>query len=140
MYADDVVILSTSKQGLQNCVNKLEKVTAESEMSVNIKKTKVLVFNKAGRIKNIEIEFKEQHRECVQQYTYLGVVFAASGSFSAAKKTNSIIKVLKPCLNYGNPFQPTYLALKRFYIFVTTQSHCRQRAPIENAWSTSGIF
>jgi hypothetical protein len=54
MYADDVVILSTSKQGLQNCVNKLETFTAESEMSVNIKKTKVLVFNKAGRIKNIE--------------------------------------------------------------------------------------
>jgi hypothetical protein len=98
MYADDVVILSTSKQGLQNCVNKLGKFTAESEMSVNIKKTKVLVFNKAGRIKNIEIKFKEQNIECVQQYTYLGVVFAASGSFSAAKKTNSIIKVLKPCL------------------------------------------
>jgi hypothetical protein len=51
-------------------------------MSVNIKKTKVLVFNKAGRIKNIEIKFKEQNIECVQQYTYLGVVFAASGSFS----------------------------------------------------------
>ena len=26
MYADDVVLLSTSKQGLQNCVNKLEKI------------------------------------------------------------------------------------------------------------------
>lgn len=86
MYADDVVLLSTSKQGLQNCVNKLEKFTAESEMSVNIKKTKVLVFSKAGRIKNIEIKLKEQNIECVQQYTYLGVVFAASGSFSAAKK------------------------------------------------------
>jgi hypothetical protein len=98
MYADDDVNLSTSKQGLQNCVNKLGKFTAESEMSVNIKKTKVLVFNKAGRIKNIEIKFKEQNIECVQQYTYLGVVFAASGSFSAATKTNSIIKVLKPCL------------------------------------------
>jgi hypothetical protein len=40
MYADDVVILSTSKQGLQNCVNKLGKFTAESKMSVNIKKDK----------------------------------------------------------------------------------------------------
>ena len=99
MHADDVVLLSTSKQGLQNCVNKLEKFTTESEMSVNIKKTKVLVFNKAGRIKNIEIKFKEQNIACVQQYTYLGVVFAASGSFSAAKKTNSIIKVLNPCFN-----------------------------------------
>ena len=40
MYADDVVLLSTSNKGLQNCVNKLEKFTAESEMSVNIKKDK----------------------------------------------------------------------------------------------------
>jgi hypothetical protein len=31
MYADNVVLLSTSKQGLQNCVNKLEIFTAESE-------------------------------------------------------------------------------------------------------------
>jgi hypothetical protein len=59
-------------------------------MSVNIKKTKVLVFNKAGRIRNIEIKFKEQNIECVQQYIYLGVVFAASGSFSAAKKQNFV--------------------------------------------------
>ena len=62
MYADDVVLLSTSKQGLQNSK-------------------------------------KEQNIECVQQYTYVGVVFAASGSFSAAKKNNSIIKVLNPCFN-----------------------------------------
>ena len=99
MYADDVVLLSTSKQGLQNCVNKLEKFTAESEMSVIIKKTKALVFNKGGRIKNIEIKFKEQNIECVQQYTYLGVVVAASGTVSQLQKNNSIIKVLKPCLN-----------------------------------------
>jgi nitrite reductase/ring-hydroxylating ferredoxin subunit len=67
-------------------LHQLETFTAESEMSVNIKKTKVLVFNKAGRIKNIEIKFKEQNIACVQQYTYIGVVFAASGSFAAAKK------------------------------------------------------
>ena len=59
MYANDV-LLSTSKQGLQNCVNKSEKFTAESEMSVNIQNTK------AGRTKNIEIKFKEQKIECVQ--------------------------------------------------------------------------
>jgi hypothetical protein len=58
-------------------------------MSVNIKKTKVLVFNKAGRIKNIEIKFKEQNIECVQQYTYLGVVFARTTSSAYIRMFNA---------------------------------------------------
>jgi hypothetical protein len=68
-----IIDISLNKVGLINC-------------PLVIKKTKVLVFNKAGRIKNIEIKFKEQNIACVQQYTFLGVVFAASGSSSAAKK------------------------------------------------------
>ena len=38
MYADDVVLLSSSKSGLQNCINKLEQFTNDSKMSVNLKK------------------------------------------------------------------------------------------------------
>ncbi|XP_071177865.1 uncharacterized protein [Mytilus edulis] len=41
------------------------------KMTVNIKKTKVLVFNKSGRLKNIKISLGNQTLECVQNYTYL---------------------------------------------------------------------
>lgn len=44
MYADDVVLLSTSEQGLQNCVNKLHKFTKDWNMTVNIKKDKSAYF------------------------------------------------------------------------------------------------
>ena len=55
-------------------------------MTVNTKKTKVLVFNKSGRLKNIKISLDNQYLDCVQHYTYLGVNFSASGSFLSAKK------------------------------------------------------
>ena len=40
MYADDMVIFSTSPEGLQNKLNSLEKYCADRGMKVNIKKTK----------------------------------------------------------------------------------------------------
>jgi hypothetical protein len=49
MYADDIVIFSTSPEGLQNKLNSLEKYCADWGMKVNIKKTKIIIFNKAGR-------------------------------------------------------------------------------------------
>ena len=85
MYADDVVLLSESQSGLQNCVSKLEQFSNDWHLNVNMKKTKVLVFNKAGHLKRINILFKDCPLECVNQYTYLGVVFSASGTYKKAQ-------------------------------------------------------
>ena len=85
MYADDVILLSTSEKGLQNCVNKLEKFSKDWKMTVNLKKTKVLVFNKAGRKKDLKIKFDNNLIENVKQYKYLGIIFTSSGTFSSAK-------------------------------------------------------
>ena len=53
IYADDVVILSTSKTGLQEKLNKLEKICSDWCLQVNINKTKVVVFNESGK-KNLK--------------------------------------------------------------------------------------
>ncbi len=81
MYADDVVIFSTSAEGLQDRLRKLEKFCGDWCMKVNIKKTKILIFNKAGRKINEKFIFQDKEIECVQNYRYLGVHFTASGSF-----------------------------------------------------------
>ena len=39
LYADDVVLLSTSENGLQNCVNKLASFAKDWKMQINLKKT-----------------------------------------------------------------------------------------------------
>jgi hypothetical protein len=45
----DVILLSTSPEGLQQKTNILEQYCNDWCLSLNISKTKSLVFNKAGR-------------------------------------------------------------------------------------------
>ena len=85
MYRDDVVLLSTTEKGIQSCVDKLSNFAKDWKMTINTNKTKMLVFNKGGRLKNINIKYNNSSIECVQKYTYLGVVFIASGSFTTSK-------------------------------------------------------
>ena len=44
MYADDIVILSESANGLQNCIDKLEYFCKKWNLSVNLNKTNVLIL------------------------------------------------------------------------------------------------
>ena len=50
MYADDIVLLSTTAAGLQEKLNKLRNLCHDWCLEVNVTKTKVLIFNKAGRL------------------------------------------------------------------------------------------
>ena len=109
MYADDVVILSTSKTGLQEKLNKLEKFCSDWCLQVNINKTKVVVFNKSGKISKEEFFFEENKLENVHSYRYLGLQFSASGSFTLAranlynKGLKAYFKLVKDILS----FQPS---------------------------------
>jgi hypothetical protein len=50
MYADDTVLISESTAGLQNMLDSLSVYCNEWDHKVNIKKTKVVVFRKGGKI------------------------------------------------------------------------------------------
>ena len=50
LYADDIVLISNSAEGLQRAMNKLGNFCQVWNLTVNISKTKVIVFNKSGRI------------------------------------------------------------------------------------------
>ena len=57
LYADDLVILSRSKIGLQNCLNTLSFYCSTWMLSINPKKTnKVMIFQKRAK-KCIESNF-----------------------------------------------------------------------------------
>jgi len=49
LYADDLVLFSTTENGLQNCLNKLSAYCDKNCLTVNLKKTKILVFCKNGK-------------------------------------------------------------------------------------------
>ena len=50
MYADDLVLLSESEKGLQNSLDKLKAYSKKWNLTVNLKKSQVIVFNKAGHL------------------------------------------------------------------------------------------
>ena len=46
LYADDLIILSKSKFGLQKCLDKLHSWSKKWLMEVNLKKTQIMIFEK----------------------------------------------------------------------------------------------
>ena len=86
LFADDVVILSKTESGLQRSLNLIETYCKKWCLELNVDKTKVLIFNKSGKLIKRDFVFGNNTIECVQTYKYLGILFSASGTFSYAKK------------------------------------------------------
>ena len=82
LYADDVILLSKSPEGLQSKIDMLHQYCQNWCLTVNTNKTKVLIFNKAGKYISHDFIFNNVKLECVNKYKYLGIHFCASGSFS----------------------------------------------------------
>ena len=45
LYADDLAMISTSKQGLTTCLSKLEMYCQKWQLEVNTKKSEIILFN-----------------------------------------------------------------------------------------------
>ena len=85
MYADDLVLLSHSAKGLQNCLDSLEAFCKEWGLRINLQKTKVIIFNKTGqKIKKHRFHINGEEIEITDSYCYLGVLFTISGKFRLA--------------------------------------------------------
>ena len=81
LFADDLAILALTKEGLQEKINVVDIFCKKWGLAVNVKKTKILVFNKAGAtIKKHKFYLNNNEIESVKQYTYLGFTFTTSGS------------------------------------------------------------
>ena len=86
LYADDLVLFSDTKQGLQTQLNTLYSYCNDWCIEININKTKVVIFNKNGRLLVDDFNIGSNKIECVKYYKYLGLVFSNNGKFNEAKK------------------------------------------------------
>ena len=84
-YADDIVLLSSSSEGLQKRLDGLRTFCNDWCLDVNVCKTKILIFNKTGKLLKDEFSFDNAPLECIQHYSYLGVYFSARGNFNFAQ-------------------------------------------------------
>ena len=82
MYADDIVLLSTSSEGLQQRLDGVYRFCKDWCLDLNVSKTKILIFNKAGRLLKENLCFGDEYLECLRHYRYLGVYFSASGIYN----------------------------------------------------------
>ena len=82
LYADDLLLLSTSSKGLQNCIDKLACFCDNNGLVINLKKTNVMTFCKSGRISKEKYIYKGIEIQHVSTYKYLGIMLSSSGTFS----------------------------------------------------------
>ena len=99
MYADDIVLLSNSKEGLQNSLSNLKEYCDSWNLKINIEQTKIIhvIFNKSGKLlKNYGFYINDVQLENAQEYKYLGILMRASGTFTNAIQylSNKALKVI----------------------------------------------
>jgi hypothetical protein len=111
MYADDVVLLSQSKEGLQSLLNGLSTYCKKWKLEVNLAKTKVLIFNKNCRLLCDKFTLDDNSIECVNSYKYLGLDFASSGSFNLAV-SNLKTRARKACFKLKTMIDPRNISPK----------------------------
>jgi len=87
LFADDTVLFSYTKHGLQELLNKLHVYCQKWDIHVNTNKTVAMVFQPGSRKQEVEIFYDGAKLTVVKQFTYLGVTLSANGNFYKTQKT-----------------------------------------------------
>ena len=84
LYADDLLLLSETEKGLQQCIDILEQYCNRWKLEVNLDQTKVMIFNCRKKILNTDIKYGNSSIEQVYNYQYLGVNISSTGNLKQA--------------------------------------------------------
>ena len=98
LYADDLVLISESREGLQNCLNKVNKFAQSKHLTISVTKSKSMTFNQAGIMINTPIYLDDKVLEQVQSFCYLGFDVKCSGTVKHAMNVlrDKANKALRP--------------------------------------------
>ena len=99
IFADDIVLLSTSAQGLRKQLETLENYCSKWNLQINVAKTKVSMF---GTNYTYQFQCNSLPLEVVEDYKYLGLWISKrnfkKGIHYVSCQSKKIIFVLKQCL------------------------------------------
>ena len=84
LYADDIILLSSSQEGLQESLNGLQDFCNTWKLDVNIDKSKVIVFNSNGKTYSNTFMYNGSTLETVKTYCYLGMTIKYTGNMHLA--------------------------------------------------------
>lgn len=86
LYADDLVIMSTSKDGLQHGLDRLTNYCRRWKLEVNLSKSKLMCLSKARQMTDFDATINGSKLEQVPSYLYLGFDISWNGSLKKAEK------------------------------------------------------
>ena len=99
-WTDDLLLISKSKQGLQKQIEIVDQYCSDWKLTLNVEKTKTVIFNKAGaRSKKEQIQYRGKNIKTVKHFKYLGILLDSNGKFQTA--INELTKkLLEPYVEY----------------------------------------
>ena len=89
MFANEIILTSKTDAGLQLLFNQLHSYCNEWNLTVNVNKTKTVIFCKRKSNHNLEFRYGNCVTDIVDSYVYLGVNFNYNGKFKVALETIS---------------------------------------------------
>ena len=122
LYADDLVILSESRAGLQRCIDKAFNFAKAKHLTISVKKSKTMIFNLAGKFIRDTFTLDDKVLEPVQSFCYLGVDIKCSGTMKHAMNVlnDKGCKALRPLLRAIARFNiPVNTSIRLFHTFIS---------------------
>ena len=84
LYADDTVILAENEDDLQKALDALNVYCKLWSLTVNLKKTKIIIFSRGKVRKHVKFLFDGKEVEVVDDYVYLGIKMNYNNSMNKA--------------------------------------------------------
>ena len=85
VYADDLLLLSEGKEGLQSCLDSLQMYCDSWKLKINVDKTKVIIFNNGKTdTKSLKFMIHNSEIEIIEKYKYLSVALFYNGNIKHA--------------------------------------------------------
>lgn len=107
-YADDLALVARSQAGLQSQMDLLEEFSWKWQLTVNVAKTRALVFQQTrSAAVQLELTYRGSRVEVVDSFCYLGMVFHCTAPFSdaglvrAATGQQAVLSMARRCRELG---------------------------------------
>ena len=86
LYADDTIVLAEKACELQKALNAVHDYCCIYKLTVNIKKTKIIVFSR-GKVKRFPtFKYGDNTIEVVSEYIYFGITMNFTNKYNKAIK------------------------------------------------------
>ena len=86
-YADDIVLLSTTKEGLQKAIDTVQEYCTNWKLKINSSKTKTMIFSRGNQKIKTSFKLGGETLENTKEYKYLGItIHKKNCSFNPALK------------------------------------------------------